>query len=189
MSLAAQEASALSAARSTGARYGEPRVTVPQTALSDDLVANPLGHGSSIHVNPPREGMSPAYGELYGGEGVWDVHIYWKPNNLDEKEYARKLHAAIRREFPELHVKRFWEVPIGPHPTPMFEVNMFNAAQLGAIFNYLVENRGPLSVLIHPNTGRTTGDHTTRATWLGPKIELDTDPLRKVDADNGVPPE
>lgn len=95
-------------------------------------------------MNPPREGLSPSYDELYGGQGVWDVHIYWKPNNLDEKAYARKLHQAIRREFPELHVKRFWEVPIGPHPTPMFEVNMFNAAQLGAIFNYLVENRGPL---------------------------------------------
>lgn len=144
MFLAAQEANALSAARSTGARYGEPRVTAPASELSDDLIANPLGHGSSIHENPARDGLSPAYGELYGGHGVWDVHVYWKPNNLDEKAYARALHAAVRREFPELHVKRFWEVPIGPHPTPMFEVNLFNAAQLGAILNYLVENRGPL---------------------------------------------
>lgn len=38
-----------------------------------------------------------------------------QPNNLDEKAYARKLHSAIRREFPELHVKRFWEVAVGPH--------------------------------------------------------------------------
>lgn len=45
------------------------------------------------------------------------------------------------------------------------------------------------SVLIHPNTGHTTGDHTTRATWLGPKIELDIDPLRREDEKNGVAPD
>lgn len=145
MSLAAQEAAALGTPRSTGARYGEPRITVSaEAALSDDLIPNPLGHGSSIHANPPRAGLSPSYRELHGGQGVWDVHVYWKPNNLDEKDYARKLHAAIRREFPELHVKRFWEVAIGPHPTPMFEVDLFEPAQLGALFNYLVANRGPL---------------------------------------------
>ena len=38
-----------------------------------------------------------------------------QPNNLGEKDYARALHATIRREFPELKVYRFWEVPIGPH--------------------------------------------------------------------------
>ncbi|KAL1408333.1 hypothetical protein Q8F55_005141 [Vanrija albida] len=190
----AREFKALASGRSV-VSYGDPYLSFDasaEPALTDDLVANPKAHGSSIHVNPPRPtaagAKSPSYGPLYRGRDdnplsapIWDFHIYWKPNNLDEKEYARKLHAAIRREFPELHVKRFWEVAIGPHPTPMFEVNIFNTEELGALFSYVVENRGPLSVLIHPNTGESAGDHTTRATWLGPKIELDVAPLYAFD--------
>ena len=35
----------------------------------------------------------------------------------------------------------------------MFEVNVFTPAQFGAFIAWLVINRGPLSVLVHPNTG------------------------------------
>jgi len=35
----------------------------------------------------------------------------------------------------------------------MFEVNVFTPAQFGAFVAWLVINRGPLSVLVHPNTG------------------------------------
>ena len=35
----------------------------------------------------------------------------------------------------------------------MFEVNIFTPAQFGAFIAWLVINRGPLSVLVHPNTG------------------------------------
>lgn len=64
----------------------------------------------------------------------------------------------------------------------MFEVNVFTPAQLGALFNWLMANRGPCSVLIHPNTGEDANDHTERATWMGEKISLDVDLLRAVDA-------
>lgn len=181
--------------------YGTPRVsydTAMLPALDGTVSPNPTGRGS--HINPPRPdgALSPSYGPLYSGttgrgKANWDIHIYYKvrspgngtlgpalthqPNNLGEKEYARALHSAIRREFPELKVYRFWDVPIGPHPQPMFEVDVFSTEQLGAALSYLVENKGPLSVLIHPNTGDAPGDHSVRATWLGPKIELDVESL------------
>ena len=82
---------------------------------------------------------------------------------------------------PELRIYRFWEEPVGPHPIAMFEVNLFTPAQFGAFIPWLVVNRGPLSVLVHPNTvDPVTGeheeeerDHTQRATWLGTPVLLD----------------
>jgi DOPA 4,5-dioxygenase len=64
----------------------------------------------------------------------------------------------------------------------MFEVNVFTPAQLGALFTWLMANRGPCSVLIHPNTGDDVSDHTAKATWMGEKVPLDVDLLRAVDA-------
>ena len=55
----------------------------------------------------------------------------------------------------------------------MFEVNIFTPAQFGAFIPWLVINRGPLSALIHPNTGDSERDHTQRATWMGERIPLD----------------
>jgi aromatic ring-cleaving dioxygenase len=63
----------------------------------------------------------------------------------------------------------------------MFEVDLLTPAQFGALIPWLVINRGPLSVLVHPNTvDPVTGknedperDHTQRATWMGEKVLLD----------------
>lgn len=82
---------------------------------------------------------------------------------------------------PELRVYRIFDRPIGPHPIPSFEVNLFTPAEFGAFIPWLVINRGPLSCLIHPNTVDENGnsinperDHTQRATWMGERIVLDT---------------
>lgn len=40
---------------------------------------------------------------------------------------------------------RFYQLAQGPHPTAMFEVNVFNPHQTGAFFSWLAVNRGPLS--------------------------------------------
>lgn len=61
----------------------------------------------------------------------------------------------------------------------MFEVNVFTPAQFGAFIPWLVINRGPLSALVHPNTGEDERDHTQRATWLGEQMPLDVQVLRR----------
>ncbi|KAI3553258.1 dopa 4,5-dioxygenase [Colletotrichum abscissum] len=137
--------------------------------------------------NPPREGLSKTYEEFpapldTGRQGGFDVHIYHFQSNPEQVKHARDLWERIRREFPELRIYRFWEKPIGPHPVAMFEVNIFTPAQFGAFIPWLTIYRGPLSVLIHPNTVEEGIDHnatelrnhTQRATWMGDRLPLDT---------------
>ena len=62
----------------------------------------------------------------------------------------------------------------------MFEVNLFTPAQFGAFIPWLVINRGPLSALVHPNTGDGERDHSQRATWMGERLPLDFGVFRKM---------
>jgi aromatic ring-cleaving dioxygenase len=70
--------------------------------------------------------------------------------------------------------------PEGPFPVAQFEVNLSTPAQFGAFVPWLAVWRGPLSVLVHPNTTEE-GDgasverrnHSQRAIWMGQRISLD----------------
>lgn len=64
----------------------------------------------------------------------------------------------------------------------MFEVNVFTPEQFGAFIPWLVINRGPLSALIHPNTGDDERDHTQRATWMGQPLPLNLGMFKKLAA-------
>ncbi|TNY19883.1 DOPA-like domain-containing protein [Rhodotorula diobovata] len=161
--------------------YRDPLASLPASLppLSDERQPD----GKSL-VNPPRPdaALSPWYAsypeELDESNNAFDVHVYY--NEGAQTDHARRLHERIRREFPELRVYRFWDKPVGPHPLPMFEVNTFTPAQFGALFGFLVAYRGDLSVLIHPNTHESELlDHTVKATWMGERLELNLDPLRK----------
>jgi len=134
------------------------------------------------YINPDNGILSKSYESFCeplenGRRGAFDIHIYHFQKNPEQSKFARDLWERIRREFPELRIYRFWQEPIGPHPIAMFEVNLFTPAQFGAFIPWLVINRGPLSVLVHPNsTGEEKDeyrDHTQRATWMGEKVVLD----------------
>ncbi|KAK4232541.1 DOPA-like domain-containing protein [Podospora fimiseda] len=137
-------------------------------------------------VNPQTGILSPSYEKFpppldNGRRGGFDVHIYYFQSNPEQTKYAQELWQRIRHEFPELRVYTFWDRPIGPHPVAMFEVNLFTPAQFGAFIPWLSIWRGPLSVLVHPNTTeedvheleRELKNHTERAIWLGERIPLD----------------
>lgn len=62
----------------------------------------------------------------------------------------------------------------------MFEVNILTPVHFGAFIPWLVINRGPLSVLLHPNTDDPLRDHTQRATWLGKEVPVDVGLLREL---------
>jgi len=135
--------------------------------------------GKSLY-NPPGP-LSKAYEEfpkpIDSSNNGFDFHIYYIQSSPAETKYASELHERIRREFPELRIYKFWDKPVGPHPVAMFEVNVFNPHQTGAFFSWLAVNRGPCSVLIHPNTGKPLKDHTELATWMGRPWPLRTDTL------------
>ncbi|KAK0617424.1 DOPA-like domain-containing protein [Immersiella caudata] len=155
---------------------------------------------SKSFVNPPAGGLSSAYekftGPLDNGErGGFDVHVYYYQSNDSHVRYARELWERIRREFPELRIYTFWDKPVGPHPVAMFEVNIFTPAQFGAFVAWLAIWRGPLSVLIHPNTTETDvnlgrrelRNHTQRAIWMGERFPLDTAIFKRIETATEVP--
>ncbi|CAK7270149.1 hypothetical protein SEPCBS57363_003957 [Sporothrix epigloea] len=137
----------------------------------------------------PKSKRSQAYDTFIdpldqGPRGGFDVHVYYFQTNAAHTAYAQALHERIRREFPELRIYRMWETPLGPHPVAMFEVNLLTPAQFGAFIPWLAVWRGPLSVLVHPNTTDGGGDpvreiaverrnHSQRAMWLGERLPLD----------------
>ncbi|EWC44636.1 Uncharacterized protein DRE_06625 [Drechslerella stenobrocha 248] len=151
---------------------GTPYASAPP--LSTEL--NPDQKGFQ---NPASETLSAAYTEFPDpietgpGKTAFDVHVYYHEPNKQQKDFARSLWERIRHEFPELKVFRFWEKPIGPHLTAMFEVNLFTPAQFGAFIPWLMMHRGPLSVLVHPHTGDELHDHLVNGIWLGEKMPLD----------------
>ncbi|KAI0846118.1 DOPA-like domain-containing protein [Daldinia vernicosa] len=137
------------------------------------------------YKNPMSDTLSKAYLEFpdpldKGRRGGFDIHIYYFQNNESQTQHAKDLWERIRREFPELRIYRLWDKPIGPHPVAMFEVNLFSPAQFGAFIPWLAIYRGPLSVLIHPNTvedeeGVERRNHSQRAIWMGERLPLDLD--------------
>ncbi|KAF2635800.1 hypothetical protein P280DRAFT_473585 [Massarina eburnea CBS 473.64] len=138
---------------------------------------NEKAEDGKSYVNPPAEKKSAAYSSFVapitnGIRGGFDIHIYYLQSDEEETKFANELWERIRREFPELRIYRVWDRAIGPHSLAMFEVNVFTPEQFGAFIPWLVINRGPLSALIHPNTGEDERDHTQRATWMGHPLPL-----------------
>lgn len=76
------------------------------------------------------------------------------------------------------------DYPIGPHPIGMFEAHVKTPNEFGAIVSWLVINRGPLSVLVHPNTTPedVERDHFERATWIGKALPLNGEILAQFKA-------
>ncbi|KAH8919410.1 hypothetical protein BT69DRAFT_1284839 [Atractiella rhizophila] len=153
----------------------------------DDLPTEVNADGKSL-VNPKRDTPSAWYktyqSPIETSNNAFDFHIYFRHSSEVETAHAKQLHASIRREFPELRVYKVFERPVGPHPTGMFEVNIFTPEHFGALFGYLVANRGPLSVLVHPNwvgKGESVKDHSERAVWMGERWPVDLALLRKYD--------
>jgi len=142
--------------------------------------ANP--DGKSLY-NPPALATSKSYDTfpepIDSSNNGFDFHIYFMQAVPSQVEYAHKLQERIRREFPELRVYKVFERPVGPHTTGMFEVNVFNPHQVGALFSFLTVWRGPLSVLIHPNTNDAHKDHTELMTWMGKPLPLNDNVLKR----------
>lgn len=74
---------------------------------------------------------------------------------------------------------RMHQTPVGPHTLGMFEVDVFTPAQLGALMGWLAIHHGTLSILIHPHTGDEFEDHTQNAIWIGERVPLNLDVLKK----------
>lgn len=104
----------------------------------------------------------------------YHAHVYYDDGT---RAVAAELREALARGF-EVQLGRWRDEPVGPHPQAMYQV-AFAAAEFPRVVPWLMEHHGPLSVLIHPNSGDDLGDHAHRALWLGPQLALRLDFFRQ----------
>ncbi|MBO9665594.1 MAG: DOPA 4,5-dioxygenase family protein [Bdellovibrio sp.] len=101
----------------------------------------------------------------------FDAHIYYRN---EDRDFANELRLKAIETFQgeRVFTGEMIPIPIGPHPTPMFEIN-FPREKFADVVLWLMKERGNLSVLVHELTGDDLYDHTQAAMWLGPQINLD----------------
>ncbi len=102
----------------------------------------------------------------------YHAHVYF---DAAKRAIAERLRDTITAKFT---VERgaFADAPLGPHPTPQFNV-IFEAAEFQNIVPWLMFNREGFDVLVHPLSGSNYDDHTRLALWLGTPVPLKLDRL------------
>ena len=103
------------------------------------------------------------------------AHIYFDPGSRD---VAARLREELGTKF-DVQLGRWHDKPIGPHPKSMYQV-AFSRSQFGEVVPWLMLNREGLDILVHPETGDDVGDHVEHSLWLGEKLELNIESLRRV---------
>jgi DOPA 4,5-dioxygenase len=103
------------------------------------------------------------------------AHIYYDPVSRDAAAWVRE---ELGAKF-DVRLGRWHDQAIGPHPKSMYQV-AFLPQQFGEVVPWLMLNRQGLDVLIHPETGNDVQDHTANALWLGEKLELNIEFLKKL---------
>ena len=103
----------------------------------------------------------------------YDIHTYWRNN--EERDEALKLKQLLIDN--KVQTFSLVEIPIGPHPLPMFEAHV-SAENLPAIEAQLAANRVNCTILVHEKTNDHMYYHTKGARWLGTPLELNLEFLR-----------
>lgn len=94
----------------------------------------------------------------------YHAHVYFDETT---KTIAEKVRDKIIASFHmRLRVHPLIDVPIGPHPLPMFEVDLRSEDKEELIL-WLKKNHADLSVLVHPLTGDEMADHRDFPEWVG----------------------
>ncbi len=96
------------------------------------------------------------------------AHIYFDP--LATRATAEAVRDGIAGLFA-VRLGRWHDVPVGPHPQPMYQV-AFLPALFASFVPWLMLHRRGLTVLIHPNTGAPRDDHLLHAFWMGAILPL-----------------
>ena len=102
------------------------------------------------------------------------AHVYFDAATRDT---AERLREGLAPRFT-VELGRWHEQPIGPHPKAMYQV-AFAPDQFAKIVPWMMLNRGALSILVHPMTDDAVADHETNPLWLGERLPLDIDFLRR----------
>lgn len=102
------------------------------------------------------------------------VHVYFDPPT---RVTALAVRDGLAERF-DVELGRIHDRPMGPHPKSMYQVK-FAPSEFSTLVQWLMLNHAGLDVLIHPETGDDVADHTVNALWLGEKLALNIEMLRK----------
>jgi len=106
----------------------------------------------------------------------YHAHIYYDP--AATKAAATRLREGVAASFPRATVGRWHDEAVGPHTVSMYQV-AFAVDDFPELVPWLMLNRGGLDVLVHPLAGNAYDDHTIYAMWLGDKLPLKLDVLKR----------
>jgi aromatic ring-cleaving dioxygenase len=107
----------------------------------------------------------------------YHAHIYYDPART--KDAAARLREGLGAAFPQATLGSWHDEAVGPHAVAMYQV-AFAVEDFARLAPWLMLNRGELDVLIHPLAGNAYDDHTIFAMWLGDKLPLRLDVLKRV---------
>jgi DOPA 4,5-dioxygenase len=105
----------------------------------------------------------------------WHAHVYYTPENRGE---AERLREWIGARYPDALLGRWHDRNVGPHTRSMYQV-LFPVSLYPEIVPFIALNRGSLTVLVHPNTGRDRDDHSLHAMWMGEVLPVDLSVLKE----------
>jgi aromatic ring-cleaving dioxygenase len=112
------------------------------------------------------------------GEGAsairgFHAHIYY---DLSTRGVAARIREALASF--NVTIGSWLDEPVGPHPKSMYQI-AFSSDEFGKLVPWLMLYRQGLDVLVHPSTGDSLKDHLDHSAWLGTKLELNLQPLRR----------
>jgi aromatic ring-cleaving dioxygenase len=108
---------------------------------------------------------------------TYHAHVYFA---LDEMALATQVRANILKDLPQLtYAGQLIPIAIGPHPKPMFEMHIL-ASHINLAMASIDALREGLSVLIHPVQHDEMAAHTADARWLGEKLTLNLEILKRL---------
>jgi DOPA 4,5-dioxygenase len=109
----------------------------------------------------------------------YHAHIYYDPART--RDAASRLREGLGAAFPAATLGSWHDEAVGPHTVAMYQI-AFAVEDFARIVPWLMLNRDGLDVLVHPLAGNAYDDHTVFAMWLGDRLPLRLDVLKRVSA-------
>lgn len=100
------------------------------------------------------------------------AHVYFLERTQNEAMILQQAAMTFFDGISSISIGRLEVRLRGPHLFPMWEIQ-FSDTDSANVLNWLNENHGAFSVLIHKVTGDDIIDHLENVNWLGQELPLD----------------
>lgn len=104
------------------------------------------------------------------------AHVYYDEASRAD---AARLRTEAWEKWPDrVEMGRFRDGAVGPHPVSMYQIG-FARDLFDEMVPWLMYNRRGLNILVHPEAEDAFDDHAFYPLWLGDKLDLRLEWLRK----------